>query len=582
MIEQASSTKPKRLPGPAGTSCLTCKRRRKKCDQGRPTCQKCVEGGYDCLGYDHIQQRKAAKSNSATSHHGYMEGHSRPLASVNKNEGSSIGDSDQLAVSFALRPQNTPFGGYYEAPFYEPAGYSPSTEASSDSTPIHSSLVTVNNSLWNALSSPLFDSPADPEETNADPSHLSNLYRPSFLVGAQTAQGLSTLSLGERHSIHYVLNLFERVFDSVYFKPRDHHATLLRNVVVNRIQASSITRCAVVLAAKMVESMLNGNSSNNRITFKESVHRFETHLHAVKAGRLNQQEIQYLLNGFLEVAFLKMRVSNGYNAYRLLRNAAPTFLEIVYSDPGLWPDPSGPPAVCMSKVITSTRFELGHFALMDVLCSMAYGLPQVIDYETATLSPEAEIHPIEWVHGCPLEFQICIALMNDRCTKSYVAPDWQMIEHRLQSYKVRLTLVDQTESWRNIARLAVVESWRQALLIYLYMAVCGISSNDIRVQSAVRQVFQLFKTVKRQEPPKVNVHFMFQYLIAGACTRNETQRALVRERLLDSFDNECWLLPGSDMVPVLDHLWHGAAANGRPFKWSDYITSRQIALPIPI
>lgn len=37
---------------------------------------------------------------------------------------------------------------------------------------------------------------------------------------------------------------------------------------------------------------------------------------------------------------------------------------------------------------------------------------------------------------------------------------------------------------------------------------------------------------------------------------------------------------GVDFVPVLDHLWHGAAVNGRPIKWSDYMRSREIMLPV--
>jgi hypothetical protein len=49
----------------------------------------------------------------------------------------------------------------------------------------------------------------------------------------------------------------------------------------------------------------------------------------------------------------------------------------------------------------------------------------------------------------------------------------------------------------------------------LIQAVCGCASDDIRVRSAVKQVFQLFGTVRRQEPPKVNVHFIFQYLIVS-------------------------------------------------------------------
>jgi hypothetical protein len=65
----------------------------------------------------------------------------------------------------------------------------------------------------------------------------------------------------------------------------------------------------------------------------------------------------------------------------------------------------------------------------------------------------------------------------------------------------------------------------------------------------------------------------------GACTPLETQRALVRDRLT-SFDDDMWLFRGPDYVPILDHLWHGAAANGRPVKWDDYIHSRRAVLPV--
>ncbi|KAG8685588.1 hypothetical protein FRC11_010373, partial [Ceratobasidium sp. 423] len=240
---------------------------------------------------------------------------------------------------------------------------------------------------------------------------------------------------------------------------------MMREIVVTRLQASSIARCSVLLSAKMVESLLNGNKNINRLTFEQSVRRFENQLHVAKARHLNTfehpVEFQYLLNGLLEVALMKMRISNGYNSYQLLHDAAPTFLETVYSDPSLWPNPNGPPMVCMSKVVTSTRFELGHFALMDIACSMAYGLPHVVDYETTTLVPEAEIHVIEWVHGCPLEFQVCIAEMNQRCVMSYVTPDWHVIEYRLLSYQAPRATIDNTEFWKPVARLVILESWRQ-------------------------------------------------------------------------------------------------------------------------
>lgn len=36
------------------TGCLTCKQRRKKCDETRPVCQRCTKLGMHCLGYSYL------------------------------------------------------------------------------------------------------------------------------------------------------------------------------------------------------------------------------------------------------------------------------------------------------------------------------------------------------------------------------------------------------------------------------------------------------------------------------------------------------------------------------------------------
>ncbi|KAH7335983.1 hypothetical protein B0J17DRAFT_60641 [Rhizoctonia solani] len=39
--------------------CLTCKQRRKKCDETRPTCQRCKQGKFKCLGYAHLDSAQS-------------------------------------------------------------------------------------------------------------------------------------------------------------------------------------------------------------------------------------------------------------------------------------------------------------------------------------------------------------------------------------------------------------------------------------------------------------------------------------------------------------------------------------------
>ncbi|KAJ1305532.1 hypothetical protein OPQ81_000538 [Rhizoctonia solani] len=42
----------KSKPGPRRRSCHTCWARRKKCDLSRPYCERCLKGGFECLGYE--------------------------------------------------------------------------------------------------------------------------------------------------------------------------------------------------------------------------------------------------------------------------------------------------------------------------------------------------------------------------------------------------------------------------------------------------------------------------------------------------------------------------------------------------
>ncbi|KAG8743863.1 hypothetical protein FRC12_014946 [Ceratobasidium sp. 428] len=222
--------------------------------------------------------------------------------------------------------------------------------------------------------------------------------------------------------------------------------------------------------------------------------------------------------------------------------------------------------------------------MLDVMCSMMYGLPQVVDYDTSLPPLDAGVHPAELVHGCPPELQLILADINTRSAWKQIGPilDWYTIERRLREWQPCLQTSKGEDSWKLVARLAVQESWRHTLLTYLYMAVCGAKSNEARVETSVRQVFQIINTVKHEIQPVTKAHFFLQYLIAGAFTPNERYRALARERLSDGIETKVWLMNMSGFVPVLDHLWHGAAANGRPVRWSDYVHSRQAMVPIAV
>jgi hypothetical protein len=131
--------------------------------------------------------------------------------------------------------------------------------------------------------------------------------------------------------------------------------------------------------------------------------------------------------------------------------------------------------------------------------------------------------------------------------------------------------------------------------------VCGAHSDDTRVKSCIKQLLQVLGTIKQKGSSNANPSFFIQYLIvsehwqllsgaiilrnweqAGICASMETHRKIVRDILSTLEGTRFWLIQASDFVPVLDHLWHGAAADGHPIMitWADYVYSRGVILPV--
>ncbi|KAF8714687.1 hypothetical protein RHS03_00152, partial [Rhizoctonia solani] len=295
---------------------------------------------------------------------------------------------------------------------------------------------------------------------------------------------------------------------------------------------------------------------------------------------LAPREMQERRNDWIHVSLMRVMILRTTSALHILQDLAPTFLQVVYSDPTLWSESCNPAYVPLTSVLNSEATELAFFVLIDCTCAMAFGLPQQIEYDTTTYLQPNYSPSHQWAHSTPIYFQGLLAGINACRDKSPAARNWRDIELELVRWESRPGEHTFTESWMMVAWYAVQESWRLALLAYLYMAVCDVASDDPRVESNVKQLLQVIGTVRSQKSSVAHVSFFIQYLIAGICARNEVHRRLVREKLLASHETKLWIMRASDFVPVLEDLWHGAAVGGSPIKWSDYMRSRQTVLPV--
>ncbi|KAF8751140.1 hypothetical protein RHS01_08710 [Rhizoctonia solani] len=278
----------------------------------------------------------------------------------------------------------------------------------------------------------------------------------------------------------------------------------------------------------------------------------------------------------LEVAFFRFALADSVSGYRLLRKSLPRALQLIALDSSLYMEQSNNNlAVSFSRALTSPMFELKRFVVYDTVSSLLLAVPPLLDYGyDQELDSE-----FDWIRGVPVAIAEAISQINSWRAGSRGTPDnWEALEKRVLAWKTP-TLRSEMSTIENtrVTKMAVLESWRDIALIYIYMGMGGISSHDPRVQAAVHRIVQLGETVSNSP---IGVHMLTHYVVAGLAARLEKHRIVIYERLMLLKDTRVWLFYGPQMNQILRHLWHGVGAEGAPVTWDDYVQSRSVIIPV--
>ncbi|CUA68647.1 hypothetical protein RSOLAG22IIIB_08022 [Rhizoctonia solani] len=338
--------------------------------------------------------------------------------------------------------------------------------------------------------------------------------------------------------------------------------TPVRDPLVNRLMKSKTSIWAIYLGVKLFQALDQDNfivDANN-------------------SSSLNDAEDWLFAQ--LELVYLSFVMANSLSGYDLLRKALPKFLRLVAADPSLTTEhPNGNLVISFPRAFGALQHELKRFIFYDTTAALVLGVLPLVDYgyngECDSLS-----HGFEWVHGVPTLFVETISQVNSWRAGSRVAPldDWQNLECRALAWQPQRIVAESDDSAaESVARLAVQEGWRHVTLVYIYMAMCGVTSHDPRVQASIRQIVQLGETVADSS---IALHMFTHYVVAGLGARYEKHRSFIREKLLSFKNKRVWLFRGPEFSQVLDHLWHGAGMGGAPVTWDDYIQSRCTTIPI--
>ncbi|KAG8791206.1 hypothetical protein FRC12_009876 [Ceratobasidium sp. 428] len=486
--------------------CLTCKRRKKKCDETKPCCRRCLGGDFRCLGYEDPAPQ---------------------LSNRNSLE------QDVMAI-----PELPPALFSSERPEYE----------------VEIIRLPETQGYWYPTSRtrtvPRLIIPANFE---INPAALCDMYS---LIVAQYA----------------------RLAPRIIFRP---FRFSIEASVIHEIEGSKMKLWALYLGAKITQTLLGDRDEN----YGSLVERFHERIRTVPIlVEMSASELGLRLSCLQDLMNFAIMIFDSRAGYHLFKATVPIFLQLASQYPYLWSQNS---TISIFHALYAPQYHIRKFVLWDTMTSLAFASPPVLQYDTqptTSLSlPKADPVPekiLEWVYGCPQMIVMFIAKINGWRTGGLGSgmEYWRELERKLQLW---VPVVDRADdSTGRVMRLAVQEAWRHVVLIYLYMGMCGVDSADPRVELAVEQVVQLASTVTSGN--LLENHLFMPCLIAGVAARYETHRSIVRNKLNISTGENIWCLRGADFVPVLDHLWHGAGADGQPTAWEDYALTRRVVLPVDV
>ncbi|KAJ1305697.1 hypothetical protein OPQ81_010434 [Rhizoctonia solani] len=301
----------------------------------------------------------------------------------------------------------------------------------------------------------------------------------------------------------------------------------IREGIVVRLRSSMITFSAMSLGARIIQALIDNFDDTDWNLYSSLIDRLYSHICAATNGVGGHLHLEGSLAGTIDLAGFKFVTSDNAAGYELVQKATPTLLRLAYHYPEIWTKEG---MISPSQVMSHAKYEIFNFIWVDNVAAMVLGAATFLPYDTTSRRPHSSQLQTEWIWGCPEDFIIQCARINMIRSSERLHSGWnQWKEIETEIIKWEPVAEKSNESRDAVARLAVQESWRHTMLIYLYMAVCRVNSADSRISASVNQIIKLVGTVKHTD--SFDRHLFVPCLIAGACARQESQRALVEEKL---------------------------------------------------
>ncbi|CAE6397341.1 unnamed protein product [Rhizoctonia solani] len=599
------------IPLRSNTGCLTCKTRRKKCDETKPKCLRCQRLGVECPGYIYVpyKNRRVQKLRTLPA---------PPRMDIPLFRGSPV-EPYHGPPSYPYYPSTlsdyTPQYPSGTLDFQGELGYLQSGATTTDNIDISS----VDNPMPAGDLAPL--TRPDLLDFNSSQTHypmlgdLSRLSSPSAsMTPGQASLFQDLLSLGYHQDSHPPISSHNSSLPSIsplptqisldeisdetedddpedaitiisYMPTLDpnvesntlpfilqNYATwvtrrsfeplkltnISRKFVFSHFEASFESRWTLVLLANIGGTIgRTGGLEQTQMPLLSALHD-SVYRRITSAG--NRDESAKALDLALEAIWMHFFVSPIPQAEKLRRAVAPIFRRL---HPG--------PLVNLDT-LKDQPFCLRFYAYVDILLGGLTGFPMTFRYYASPALEEPQFETsAHWIVGVPDRLIVLFARMHAlREDGSLPSPELvSELEGVIRRFKPVLS--ESTNSFLCVTRMMVQECWRQVAYIYLYMGVCGESSEGYHVKRAMKQFMTLVKGTKPGRFP--DEYLGITYMMVAPAARLPQDRQILISRLVGQYgrNRESGI---ADNLKIIEDYWARAGAEARPVVWSDLIISR--------
>ncbi|CAE6450275.1 unnamed protein product [Rhizoctonia solani] len=289
-------------------------------------------------------------------------------------------------------------------------------------------------------------------------------------------------------------------------------------------------------------------------------------------------ELVTVLNFALETLVMHFYISPLVEVVIIRQEAAPIFRLLCQAMPNA--------PINLPSLLVHPLSCLRHYVHTDILFNLVIDMPTLFRYEVAIPSNQpfncqiaSEIQGdgiLQWRHGMPnnliLLFARMILVRSDECPPSgETIASLERNIRELQPFDGSCS-----DPFLFLMRFVIQECWRQVAYVYLYMAVCGDTSDTSRVKENFKRFIQLLKGIKSGRMP--DTFLMLPLLVISPAAQRQPDREVIRQRTLGIHKRGQVFRANNDIARVIEDYWARADAEGRPIMWSDIAVSRRRVL----